>query len=188
MGDFDMTEHRPLNITCNIDRFSEPPPPAYTRQVGQYSDETEGPTMTVAEYKKMQAEAEKKAAQDEVDRMEELAQSASEPPFSIPRVDHGAAGTLDNQDERSMFYATSNGIYGAGNGLAYNTKPFRRRGLDGTFTTWAAGDQISLSVSGEPIWGRQGLDTSDTRSTCLPQPTSWGTIPMNPPTCTTRKM
>jgi len=143
--------------------------------------------MTVAEFKRMQAEKEKMAAQEEVDRIHQMADSAEAPPFSIPRVDHAAAGTLNDDDEKHMFYATSNGIYGAGNGLAYSTKPFRRRGLDGTFTTWAAGDQISLSVSGEPIWGRQGLDTADTRSTCLPQPTSWGTIPMNPPTCTTQK-
>merc|ERR1711934_64468 len=182
-----MTEHRPLNITCNIDRFNEPPPPAYTRQVGQSSDQNEAPQMSVADFKRMQAEAEKQAAQDQVNELQQMASTVEEPPFSTPRVDHASAGTLDDETEQAMFYATSNGIYGAGNGLSYETKPFRRRGLDGTFTTWAAGDQISLSVSGEPIWGRQGLDASDTRSNCLPQPTSWGTIPMNPPTCTTRK-
>merc|ERR1712178_108622 len=158
------------------------------RKVGQASENSDVPSMTVAEFKRMQAEKEKMAAQEEVDRIHQMADSAEAPPFSIPRVDHAAAGTLNDDDEKHMFYATSNGIYGAGNGLAYNTKPFRRRGLDGTFTTWAAGDQISLSVSGEPVWGRQGLDTAYTRSNCLPQPTSWGSIPMNPPTCTTRKM
>ena len=83
-----------------------------------------------------------------------------------------------------MFYATSNDIYGAGNGLSYTTKPFRRRGLDGTFTEWAMGDQVSLKASGEPIWGRAGLDCSESKSGVLPRPTAWGSIPMNPPTCT----
>merc|ERR1711907_2443 len=183
-----MASARPLDITTNIDRFSEPPPPAYTRKVGLESDEPTAPTMSMAEYKRLQADEEKKAAQAEVDRMQEMLSEVKEPPFSIPRVDHTAAGTLESGPEKSMFYATSNAIYGAGNGLAFETKPFRRRGLDGTFTTWAAGDQISLQASGEPVWGRQGLDCSATRSGCLPAPTAWGSLPMNPPTCTTSKV
>merc|ERR1712159_950667 len=186
MGSFGiMTSARPLDITTNIDRFEEPPPPAYTRKVGT-EEAPVAPTMTMAEYKKMQVEQEKADAQAEIDRMHATAATAEAPPFSIPRVDHTAAGTLDNEAEKEMFYATSNNIYGAGNGLSFETKPFRRRGLDGTFTTWAAGDQVSLEVSGEPIWGHQGLDTSYSRSTCLPQATAWGSIPMEPPTCTGR--
>jgi len=33
-----------------------------------------------------------------------------------------------------------------------------------------------------------GLDTSATTSGVLPAATAWGSIPMNPPTCTTQKM
>jgi len=140
--------------------------------------------MSLAEFKAKQAEAEKRQVEDLLKDLSEVEHEP--PPFSIPRVDHSAAGTLDTKEEEAMFYATSNKIYGAGNGLSFETKPFRRRGLDGTFTTWAAGDQVSLQVAGDPIWGRQGLDTAYTRSTCLPQPTSWGSIPMEPPTCTGR--
>merc|ERR1712166_541881 len=182
-----LTMALPSGITTNIDRFSEPPPPAYSRAVGLQASETDNaPTMTLAEYKQMQAEEEKRKAQEALDRMAEE-QNAETAPFSIPRVDHAAAGRLNGKEEEGMFYATSNAIYGAGNGLAFETKPFRRRGLDGTFTNWAAGDQVSLQASGEPIWGRQGLDSSFSRSSCLPQPTAWGSIPMEPPTCTTRK-
>merc|ERR1712070_503433 len=174
------------HITQNIDRFAEPPPPAYVRKAGLDSA-NDGPQMTMAEYQAAQVEKEKAAAQAEVERMQAAAAEVEAPPFSIPRVDHSSAGTLGSNEEKSMFYATSNKIYGAGNGLSFETKPFRRRGLDGTFTTWAAGDQVSLQASGEPIWGRQGLDSSYTRSGCLPQPTAWGSIPMEPPTCTTSK-
>merc|ERR1712054_734555 len=176
----------PPSITTNIDRFLEPAPPEYVQK--QEDTGPAAPTMTLAEYKKAKAEEEKKAAQDEIDKMKAAQGEYREPPFSIPRVDHSAAGTLDGGEEKAMFYATSNDIYGAGNGLSFSTKPFRRRGLDGTFTTWAMGDQVSLQASGEPIWGRQGLDSSYTRSTCLPAPTAWGSLPMNPPTCTTSKV
>ena len=140
--------------------------------------------MSLAEYKRMKAEQEKVAAQEALDEMAKAQEGIPEPPFSIPRVDHSAAGKPEGTEEVAMFYATSNDIYGAGNGLAYTTKPFRRRGLDGTFTEWAAGDQVSLKASGEPVWGRHGLDASFTRSNVLPQPTAWGSIPMDPPTCT----
>jgi len=144
--------------------------------------------MSLAEYKEMKAEQEKTAAYEAIDQMNAANEGHEEPPFSIPRVDHSAAGTLmPGEEEPAMFYATSNDIYGAGNGLGYQTKPFRRRGLDGTFTEWAAGDQVSLQASGEPVWGRHGLDCAFSRSNVLPQRTAWGSIPMNPPTCTTRK-
>lgn len=177
-----------MNITSNMDRFTEVPPPSYTRKVGM--TETEAPevqTMTLTEYKAMKAEQEKTAAQDALDEMKAAAADSSAPPFSIPRVDHAAAGAPEGKEEEAMFYATSNAIYGAGNGLSFCTKPFKRRGLDGTFTEWAAGDQVSLKASGEPIWGRACLDCAYTRSGCLPQPTAWGSIPMNQPTCTTKR-
>merc|ERR1711907_609626 len=104
-----MTSARPLDITTNIDRFEEAPPPPYNRKVGK--EEAAAPTMAMAEYKRMQAETEKAAAQAEVDRMKELASETRAPPFSIPRVDHCAAGTLDDDAEKSMFYATNNAMY-----------------------------------------------------------------------------
>jgi len=45
-------------------------------------EEAAAPTMTMAEYKRMQAETEKAAAQAEVDRMKELASETQAPPFS----------------------------------------------------------------------------------------------------------
>jgi len=176
----------PPSITTNIDRFAEAPPPEYVKKEGPVG--AEAPTMTLAEFKKAKAEEEKRAAQAELDRMHGLMVDQKEPPFSIPRVDHSSAGTLAGSEEVDMFYATSNAIFGAGNGLTFATKPFRRRGLDGTFTKWASGDQVSLQASGEPIWGRQGLDASFSRSNCLPQPTAWGSLPCEPPTCTTKRV
>jgi len=183
MATSEPTMHKPVNLTTNISRYSEPPPPAFPSGGSDLDDMA--PSMTYAETKEAQKQAEITAAQAEVDRMAALrAEGTQEAPFGIPRADHSAAGTLDNEQEKAMFYATSNKIYGTGNGLAFTTKPFRRRGLDGTFTAYVAGDKIGLEASGDKcVWARKGLDTSHTMHNVLPRSTAWGTQPNDPPTC-----
>merc|ERR1712166_1125714 len=72
----------------------------------------------------------------------------------------------------------------------YNTVQNLSRGADWMARSQTgAGDVVSLGASENPIvWGRNGLDTSLTMSDCLPRTTSWGSIPVPPPTTCPGKM
>ena len=83
-----------LNITTDMDRFAEQPPPAYTRKVGLTESEVDdGPKMTLAEYKAAKAEEEKVRAQEALDEIKRNQADIPEPPFSIPRCPRDSLAT-----------------------------------------------------------------------------------------------
>jgi len=178
---------RPLQITTSLDRFSDATIGHFDKNQSTMSTTQPMPNTEEA---RLRDEEDAVFAKLQGDQSGHIGRVPDEATFEfVPRVDHQSAGTLDCNDDKSIFYKTNNGIYGAGNGLQHSTKPFKRRGLDGTFTDWCAGDVVSLGASENPIvWGRNGLDTSLTMSDCLPRTTSWGSIPVPPPTTCPGKM
>jgi len=173
---------RPLQISTSLDRFGDASIGHFNKQSTMSTTQPHPVDDEEARLREEEDAVFAKLQGDQSDQIGRVPDDVKQIEF-IPRVDHQCAGTLDSSEDKSIFYKTNNAIYGKGNGLPFCTKPFKRRGLDGTFTDWCAGDVVSLGASENPIvWGRHGLDSSLTMSDCLPRTTSWGSIPCPPPT------